>query len=642
VKEDTISQPSSNILLKNPSSLRHIDRLIVAVTILGLGAILVIQVGAVTDLVAVQSSMQNELLLTVSAISMVILTAAASYALIHLSAAPIKRQLLSDLRSILPASLCILIVVILLWLPFGFKFTGILEEWIVRAFIEGTPSLAFSRELIIRPFEMLPHYLANWITPDSFVGFNIVHAALFWAKGILFFVLIRRLTNNAALSLAAGILFILYPANDGLMTLRTMHVHAAVLYYLIAVYFLLEHWRQPRRATLLAIWAALILSLGTYEAGLALIMLTPLLLIFVANRIDRAVILATLGWTIAPALHLSRLLFLYADGVEFYLRSEVDALSRAPQIDEMFSAGLAAMKQVFWVGWRTGFEQLHVDLYLALGIIAAIVVGATIWLYLPTKPVRGLDLRRSATLLMIAIIAIGLGFVIFLPTLYRNDTWRLHFFTPIGAALFFVVISDVLRQNIPWPSLKNWLFTAFISILTLLAVVRLLNQQQSFVDVAHAQQRFLASVVEQVPAIKPNERPSFVFIIPPAPGFLEQHLLAELFINTVGYSALSYLYHGQVHAILLCLETNPALTCGFNSEALHYEVYDYAYDDLIIFAVEDDGTATLLERIPADYLVQPQLAYAPAPFANYVPTHLIDATVDYSPRMQAILDGVAN
>ncbi|MBC7811317.1 MAG: hypothetical protein H7175_09225, partial [Burkholderiales bacterium] len=288
------------------------------------------------------------------------------------------------------------------------------------------------------------------------------------------------------------------------------------------------------------------------------------------------------------------------------------------------------------------FEQLHVDLYLALGIIAAIVVGATIWLYLQKTAVRGLDLRRSTALLLIAVIVVGLGIVIFLPTPYRNDTWRLHFFTPVGAALFFVVISDVLRQNIPWPSLKNWLFTAFISILTLLAVVRLLNQQQAFVNVAHAQQHFLASVVEQVPAIKSNERPSFAFIIPPTPGFLEQHLLAELFINTVAYSALNYLYHGQIHAILLCLETNPALTCGFNSEALHYEVYDYAYDDLIIFAVNDDGTATLLESIPLDYLAHPPLANAPALFANYVPTHLIDTTVDYSPRMQAILDGVAN
>ena len=631
--------------ISNPPHPRHIDLLIVAVASLGLIAIVVIQVSIISELLALGASVQNELLLTLSAMSMVFLTSAGTYTLIHLSTAPLTRVRWSDIRGALPAGLCILIVVILLWLPFGLKFTGILEEWIVRAFIEGIPSLAFTREMLIRPFEMLPHHLGNWITPDSFIGFNLVHAAQFWAKGIVFFAIVRRLTGRVELALAAGILLMLYPANDGLMTTRAMHIHSSVLYYLIAVYFLLEHWRQPRRITVLMMWAGIVLSLGTYEAGLTLMFFTPLLLIFTARRIDTAVIVAMLVWYIAPVFHVSRLIFLYSDGVEFYLRSQVDSLASAPQLEEMLDSGLRGIKRIFLLGWQFGYEQLQSNQYLVLGIIAAIVVGIGIRHYLSKTPVHSVTIRQSAALLLIAAIAIVVGLAMFLPTIYRNDSWRLYFFPPIGAALFFVVSSDLLSRSISWIWLRNWIFTLLISTLTLLAMVRLLNQHQYFVNIAHAQQRVLASVVEQVPALTPNFYPSVAYIIPPTPDFLEQHSLKELFINTVNHSALSYLYHGQIHAVLLCLESTAAQACTFNAEALHYEIFDYRYENLFIFELEDDGTVTLLDHIPPEYYAYPPEAHTPSatsPFANYNPSFLIDADAELSPRLQAILDNVVN
>ena len=108
-----------------------------------------------------------------------------------------------------------LVFVLLLYLPFGFDSIGLWETWSYRAFLEGQFSWNINHELVTRFWVAVPHLLATIISPDSFIGFHLVHLLIFWAKMVLFYGIMRKLGLLRLHAFLVSIMFMIYPGELG-------------------------------------------------------------------------------------------------------------------------------------------------------------------------------------------------------------------------------------------------------------------------------------------------------------------------------------------------------------------------------------------------------------------------------------------
>ena len=76
------------------------------------------------------------------------------------------------------AILAFLMLLLMLYLPFGFDSVGQWEEWVSYAYLEGRPS-KIGVELVSRVWLLVPHALVTVISPDSFAGFHVVNVLMF-------------------------------------------------------------------------------------------------------------------------------------------------------------------------------------------------------------------------------------------------------------------------------------------------------------------------------------------------------------------------------------------------------------------------------------------------------------------------------
>src|SRR5713101_345412 len=208
-------------------------------------------------------------------------------------------------------------LVLTLWLPFGWKVTGLYEEWFVMSggdtgknpvrMLYNPPS-----NQSYRPLTVAPYILGYILTPDSFLGFNIIFAIWMLGKGFAMYALVRRLVpENPSLAFVSGALLVVYPADRALLTLRTTNVQAGVFLLLVALNLLIVAWQRFRWPTVVAMLLAEGVALGTYEGGLLLTFGAPVLLVWLRDGIDkRLAAVVALWWAVSIAFvfHLIRTL----------------------------------------------------------------------------------------------------------------------------------------------------------------------------------------------------------------------------------------------------------------------------------------------------------------------------------------------
>ncbi len=90
----------------------------------------------------------------------------------------------------------------------------------IQAFLEGKPSTT-SAELATRFWNLVPHALGSVITSDSFAGYHLVHIFMFWGKLVCLYGIFRRLNVAAYMAFLVTMLFMVYPVNSLLMSLRS-------------------------------------------------------------------------------------------------------------------------------------------------------------------------------------------------------------------------------------------------------------------------------------------------------------------------------------------------------------------------------------------------------------------------------------
>jgi len=511
-----------------------------------------------------------------------------------------------------------LAIVVALWLPFGLRTTGTYEEWTFMHDYNMNP-LSMFFWFSNRPLFLLPSFIGYGLTPGSYVGLNVVEAALIFGKGFAAFLLLKRLLpKNSALAFVFGALVMVYPVGVGFFSLRTTASHMGVLCCLLAAYLLIRLWERFRWITLIGVLLVQWIGLATYEAGLPLTLLTPILLLGVEKHLSRRLILYTVLWLSAP-LYATYAFLKTLSGGTSYQSSLFSASGLSPDIGMAIKQLVSSVWQMylrhFLTGWLDAFSLLKGGIgnetSLTIAMVLTLLVLLPILAYMARRemPMLHREGRTNAIMLMIgAVIAVFFGYMMYIPTDWRDSFFRTYFYSTLGAALF-VTLSIFLASQ----AAGRWRQAVFVILalpLLSVSILRSLNEHAFYYEESQNQLQLLAQIIDQAPRIQPK---SLMLVIDIPPSQSQSWSECTVISNCLN-DALKSIYpdQDQDFQVLFCVDQNQPLyhdqaTCKFDANTVtiaapivttqQTNTYTYPYSAVAIWENSAEQGARLLSNI---------------------------------------------
>lgn len=402
-------------------------------------------------------------------------------------------------------------VVLVLYLPFGFDSAAHWEAWIIHGYTEGGTLSYYATEAISRPWVNLPRTLAYLISSETFVGYHLVNYGFYAGSMALLYIILRQLGVSPLYAFLTAMLFMFYPVNDDLMSLRRLPNNFSTVSLLLAGALFLDYCRKPRRLTLLGLWLGLLFCVGSNETGYAIILVAPLLLWLRDGRLNwrRNPNLSAI-WYIAPAFKIAFVILLLASGRDFYqsglIGADADPKEQASVFDIFVEVTGAVFDRAFVLGWKDGLAALGANRWWLPTMVVLAAVAVIAWFHLREETFERQPDRRQIVIALgcgLLLIIAAIGVLMWVP-FYRDDSWRIYMLVPIGGAIaaFSVIllavspIGDNLRRNV----------CVVVVCLLLLAPAgsRLFTQHGRFIESARAKAHILHRMLEIAPDLAPK------------------------------------------------------------------------------------------------------------------------------------------
>ncbi len=513
------------------------------------------------------------------------------------------RGLKTDL---LAAAGCLLFV-LMLYLPFGFDSAGHWEEWVIRGYFEGGALRFFRAEAVSRFFVMIPHAIAHLLSPESFVGHHLVNLLMYSGSMILLYGILRHLGMSPLYAFLTSILYIAYPVNSTLMSLRQFPLNFSVLALFAAIYLILDYSKRPKRLTLIGAWLGLMLSVFTNETGFAVILAVPLLWRLRQRRLNWKNLNLTVIWYLAPAFKLAYIILLLLANRDFYQRGlfESDTGNQASS-DTVLGTAFQVMSRVyhqtFVEGWREALATVAQNSWWIVTALMIAGVGA-IALYLAReRKHEELPAARAVGVWLVGgllFIIPAIGILMWFP-LYRDDVWRIYLFVPAGAALTVTSLILLVTASIAVKRYRYFALIALCALALIPAVSRLLVQMDYYVFSAHSKARVLSQIIELAPG--PDQHIQFAVLTGMSHETLREKGLFELLNNDMVNSALHVLYqNGAPDSAYFCASINQCGDFGGDETLFSSSNPDELLQRTLVFKLNEDLSVELLAD-PAAYL----------------------------------------
>lgn len=545
-----------------------------------------------------------------------------------------------------------LILAGLLWLPFGLKTTGLMEEWmIIHDWNLGGISpvgqdvgwFITTGTLTMRPLTAVSFLLAHELVPDSFIAFNLMMLVMFALKGLLLFAILNQLLPGHTLfSLSCAALFVIFPADAALFTFRAFNCHVAVNAWLLAVLLFLLNYRHWRWWYVPLVWLSLIVCLWTYEAAYPLVLLTPTVLLWWRGRFEKHIVRAALLWWLAPIVAFLYVAIQFATGETYQSwvlqRSGLTNQSVLPEIVE---ALWMAYRRHFADGFVLGATHFFpVDTLTLIGLLFATITICGAWLGRRSDLLKEIvsnrvSLRRWVWMFVGGMAIIGLGYVLYMLTPYRQLTWRVYYYSHLGGALCVTIliwgVAHLAKAQ------RYRLFSVLMGAMLSLAAVRALESHRLFVDMSNNEQELLRDVVHEAPRLRSAD--SVLVVVDETRRFWSNWSLGASYLLE---NALRVVYDDYTIQAVLCsfdpasqqFRTLPELyeTCTITQDGLtvmtgrsgeRQSERDILWDNAAIIHFTDEGGA-LLDVVPEQY--------TSLQISGYVPQNVVDVAAPLPPR----------
>jgi hypothetical protein len=407
-------------------------------------------------------------------------------------------------------------LVLALWAPFALR-NGMPYE---TTFVWGSEAGPFLSGLLLRDrlrtFTNVFYHVSYLLSyalgmPGDFLSFQIVYALLWWARGVLAFLILDRLIPERPLfSYLFGALVIVHASDNTLNWIGQMNQFGFIAWMLLSFYLLLRglqtsHGRKSALLVGLSCCASF-LSIFSYESQLFIILATPLLLGLVSGGIRRNLVKLAFYYVI-PIGYIYLNVRRYRTGRWTYQGSVLrDAWGLRSLIHDLAFNVSASLKF-----WNWGIVPLDSQ---SLPAVLVIFVGAMVTLCLGAVSLRALTpvtfpavfpaRRHLAGFLGAGFILLLLSFPAYLLLNTAASLWRTQFLSGIGAALVLASLAGLAGTILPDGKAR------LVWLLACGGVVCLFGVRAAYVDgrfhyqVWERHRQAIAAVLAVAPRIEPD------------------------------------------------------------------------------------------------------------------------------------------
>jgi len=195
-------------------------------------------------------------------------------------------------------------LVLALWAPFGPQNGMPYETALVyvpetTSFFNGYEYLDELRRWT-QLFYTVGYRLSDVLGIDgSFLGLQLVYAVLWWARGLLAFLIVRRLLPSPLVAFAAGALVLVHASDHALNWVGQLNQFGVIFWLLLSIYLLVVGLQQKQPLPGVTVWR-LAAATETDLAFVEAVFLVPLVILFSMIPITIA------GWGVREGAMVSR------------------------------------------------------------------------------------------------------------------------------------------------------------------------------------------------------------------------------------------------------------------------------------------------------------------------------------------------
>jgi hypothetical protein len=346
----------------------------------------------------------------------------------------------------------------------------------------------------------------------DYLGYYIIYGVLWFGRGVLTYLILRRLFPRFALfPFLVAILVLVHASDHALKMIGQINQFGMIFWMLLALYLLVVAMtttgRKRRWAFLLGSAIAAYLCLWSYESPLFLLFVVPLL--FVAAVPDRRRGMITVGvFYLVPLWYVVRNVQRYVDGSGTTYQESVARASWHPSqlLSDLIFNMRASLEFWNWGEWASAPRAP--DTALALATVAALTVlaagAALIHQARSENSPRFPTLHTSAALLLAGAVVLVAAFPAYLALAETRQLWRTQFLSGIGAAIVIASALALGSSFIRSTTARMALVTIGVAVVTFFGTTAAYRASQYQHDVWEPQRRVMAAILHSAPRVEPG------------------------------------------------------------------------------------------------------------------------------------------
>jgi len=535
------------------------------------------------------------------------------------------------------ATLVLALNILIVWLPTRFDTAAAQEEWRIRALFDGnivtygdSGNESSDEIFITRPVIGVMNHLAYRLSPDSFISHHIILMLSLFGKGLVLFLIIKRLIPDVSLwAYVCATLLTFYPSDPAIVSLRVIHTHFAIVMILLSIYFLILYYQQQRTLYLILMWASQLIAGLTIEIGYPIFFFAPLLILLLEKRISRRFIITTILFYIVPALTFAYSLYLIV-GVRASWQDT--ALVRrgirdyARTIFDLYQYNLVTT-------WENVIASLQAQLTPAdIAVFGFTTVFTFVGGVLISRH-QELDDNKSAFFrqwLLVGCIGgttILLGYAMFLLSRTHILThYRVYLLSSVGVAIVIGTVTIGLYYLLRQYKIQ-FIAVLGVSVLVGLSSLTAHRYHLDYNQLSQQQESIVRQLTTHIPALS---QPAYIVIKTPSNETNRRIDLGELQKPVLFTPMLQYLYNDyeNIKGGVICFKEY--LTCDFSSsDSMDIQASNFlnldlpiAYDEMILLNITRDGEILFVAEDET--------------LSGYNPIALIDTTAPQPTRITTI------
>jgi hypothetical protein len=369
------------------------------------------------------------------------------------------------------------VLVFIMWVPFGPHQGMPYETTLVynsetSSVLDGFIYLGDPLKPHTSTFYHMSYLLGEMLgMKGGFLPYQIIYVLLWWARGVLVFLIMRRLLpENSFFAYLVGAFVIVHAIDGSLMWVGQLNQFGYIFWMSLAFYmFILAFQDSYLTHTLLFLILAVIfehMSLWSYESQIFIMFVAPLILLFKSHELNRRSLVIISLWYLMPVIYIfqATLHYWHSAGQSYQESVMRHSLSIAVLMSDWIFNILASLEFWKWDRVRVivasqDIGQLTQSQLLALVVLAigSFIIGGISVIYLQKRKqgYMGELLPRNRILwinLGIGLILLILSFPAYLLLNTATSLWRTQFLSGIGTAVVMGAVVSLVTNYLlrPW------------------------------------------------------------------------------------------------------------------------------------------------------------------------------------------------